>query len=241
MPVSSENKEEEPKAHVPDLSSVAAHQPVTSMRVMRTSPTALIACGLAFVSLILLLNFMTRTVTRADQVAAQQTTPGSRQQARTNSARSVEQARPQPSASFPQPKPSVETAVVPVVEAAPVPHKDDVERQQAAPVPTPAPAPPLVLAATSVDRSTSASRSEGGFTIQVGSFNELGQAEERAAKLGSAGVTAYVARVEIPKRGTWYRVQTGHFSSREEAVRYGTQLRAKGVVADFIVSPSKAT
>jgi cell division protein FtsN len=82
---------------------------------------------------------------------------------------------------------------------------------------------------------------EGGFTLQVGSFNAQAEADERAGKLGSLGVRAYVVSVEIPKRGTWYRLFVGSFSSREEAGRYGAQLRGRGAVADFIVTERRAT
>jgi cell division septation protein DedD len=81
-----------------------------------------------------------------------------------------------------------------------------------------------------------AAASEGGYTLQVGSFNNLSEADERVAKLSAQGIRAYAVRVEIPKRGTWYRVQVGRFINREEAGRYGAQLRGKGTVADFIVT-----
>jgi cell division protein FtsN len=82
----------------------------------------------------------------------------------------------------------------------------------------------------------SVSQGEGSLTIQVGSYNERAQAEARAASLKSAGIEAWVARAEIPGKGTWYRVQTGRFTSREEAERYGAQLRAKGAVKDLIIT-----
>jgi cell division septation protein DedD len=54
--------------------------------------------------------------------------------------------------------------------------------------------------------------------------------------LKSAGFEARSVAVEIPKRGTWYRVQSGRFINREEAERYGKQLRDKGVVSSFITT-----
>jgi cell division protein FtsN len=76
---------------------------------------------------------------------------------------------------------------------------------------------------------------KGNLTIQVGSYNNQAQANDRAAGLQSAGVDARVVRADIPGRGTWYRVQIGGFASREEALGYGNQLRAKGV-PEFIVT-----
>ncbi|HYG80033.1 MAG TPA: SPOR domain-containing protein, partial [Pyrinomonadaceae bacterium] len=76
----------------------------------------------------------------------------------------------------------------------------------------------------------------GRFAVQVGSYNEVGQANERAEKLRAAGLDPRVVSVELPKRGTWFRVMVGSFDDRAEASRYGAQLRAKGVAQDFVIA-----
>ena len=73
---------------------------------------------------------------------------------------------------------------------------------------------------------------EGSFTVQVASFNDQAQANERAASLKSAGIEARVVKVDIPGKGTWHRLQLGRFTTRAEAVRYGNQLKARGLVKD---------
>ncbi len=94
--------------------------------------------------------------------------------------------------------------------------------------PKPAPAP--------VEKAPSAPN-KGSLTIQVGSFKDQGEADSRAGRLKSvSGVDARVVKVNIPGKGTWYRVQVGGFSSREEAMSYGNQLKAKGAASDFIVT-----
>jgi cell division septation protein DedD len=98
---------------------------------------------------------------------------------------------------------------------------------------------PAVEEKASPTASTSKQSGEaqgGKVTIQIGSYNEVAQAEERVATLKSAGYEARSVAVEIPKRGTWYRVQSGRFVSRDEAERYGKQLREKGVVSNFITT-----
>ncbi len=77
---------------------------------------------------------------------------------------------------------------------------------------------------------------DGSFTIQVGSYNQITQADERAARLKAAGLDARVVQAVIPKRGTWYRVQTGRFFTRDEATRYITQLRSKGLAQDGFIT-----
>jgi cell division septation protein DedD len=80
-------------------------------------------------------------------------------------------------------------------------------------------------------------RGKGNLTLQVASYTDLGQANERATRLKSAGVRAHVVKATVPQRGVRYRVVAGRFTSAEEAKRYGQQLRAKGAVQDFIVTP----
>jgi len=182
----------------------------------------LVACGVAFISLIFLLNLVAQTGT----------TSAPEKVARTNA---------------PEPKASAQAATAPpATEVASLPPKENVrvtEKPAAQPTPTPTPAPTPAVKETQAPRTPqpdgAAPEGQDGFTLQIGSYNALAQAQGRVNELGAAGVSAYVARVEIPKRGTWYRVQVGHFGTREEASRYGTQLRSKGAVADFIITASK--
>ncbi len=81
-----------------------------------------------------------------------------------------------------------------------------------------------------------AAPNKGNLTVQVGSFNDQAQADERAASLKSKGVDARVVRADIAGKGTWYRVQVGGFASREEAMSYGSQIKSKGLAQDFIVT-----
>jgi cell division septation protein DedD len=239
LPGVSENVEVAMPHVGPIEASEAEHHERTGLRVMRTSPAALIFCGLVFISLIFLLDFMTQTGTTSAQQSAAANAQGNVEPSPAAAPQQVAQTN----TTAPEPAPSVEPVRVetPVQAAPDVPKEDAVEPEK---LPAqPAPNPPAAVnqqASDAPQPDASAPPSEEGFTLQIGSYNEQTQAQERVDKLGSFGVKAYVARVEIPKRGTWYRVQTGHFSSREEAARYGTQLRSKGAVADFIVTPSKA-
>jgi cell division protein FtsN len=80
-----------------------------------------------------------------------------------------------------------------------------------------------------------ASPNKGNWTIQVGSFKDQGEADARASRLNSSGGgEARVVKADIPGKGIWYRVQVGRVASREAAVSYGNQLRAKNLISDFI-------
>ncbi len=88
------------------------------------------------------------------------------------------------------------------------------------PIPAPAPATP----------------NKGNITIQVASYSDRTQADERANRLKASQIDARVVRAEIPGRGTWHRVQIGGFATREEATTYGNQLKSKRILEDFIVT-----
>lgn len=77
----------------------------------------------------------------------------------------------------------------------------------------------------------------GSWTLQVASYSDQGQAEARLASLKAANLPARMLKAEIPGKGTWYRIQIGGFGSREEAISNGGQLRARGVIQDFIATP----
>lgn len=95
--------------------------------------------------------------------------------------------------------------------------------------PSPKPAP-------QTEQPVAATPNNGNLTIQVASFNDQAQANERVNWLRSKGAEARTVKVEIPNKGTWYRVQIGGFKTREEASGYANQLKSKGVLQDFIVT-----
>lgn len=122
---------------------------------------------------------------------------------------------------------------------------------QKSPEVTAAPSPAAALPATPVKESSpaaavvpsatpQAAENNGRFTVQVGSHNDLGQANEQAEQLTRAGFEARVVSVEIPNRGRWYRVQSGSFTTREESKTYGGQIIAKGAAKAFVVSALSA-
>lgn len=96
----------------------------------------------------------------------------------------------------------------------------------------PAASQPAVPAGTTNDPS-------GRFALQAASFPSPAAAGEFATKLVRAGVPAYVVSAEIPKRGRWYRVRVGKFSSQDDANKFAgdAKLRAKtaGITLALVV------
>lgn len=202
-----------------------------SIRMVRVSLLWLLLSGSIFISFIILLNTMTRPGEQLGEV--------SKEVRSTNS--STNQAPEKP----------VEAAVAPVeetrVEPMPAPTAQPVEESkvEATPTaPTVEPSPELQpqreqVAEPEVRKPAPVQASAdtvGKFTIQVGSYNESRQAQQRLASLSSLGIDARVAQVEIPRRGTWYRVQVGRFSTRDEANRYAVELRTRRAAESTFVT-----
>ncbi|HVG35750.1 MAG TPA: SPOR domain-containing protein [Pyrinomonadaceae bacterium] len=218
----------------------------SGLRVLRASPIMLALCGIVFVSLIFLMDLTALRPNRAATVSrTSSASPAESVILPKNTARDQKDLANAPvvAANAPAPQPSAATPATqsPSVQpASPAPATDQTAMQQ-----------PAIASATSTNNNPKPAQAnaplaadaagEGGFTLQVGSFNNLAEADGRVAKLSALGVNAYAVRVEIPKRGTWYRVQVGRFMNREEAGRYGAQLRGKGAVADFIVTERRAS
>ena len=136
--------------------------------------------------------------------------------------------KPADSAQPPETKPGEVKGINGQVVPIPPVQKPDVSGPVGAsdtPKPTPTVTIPKVL-------------SKGNLTIQVGSFKDQGEADARASRLNSAtGGEFRVVKAEIPGKGIYYRVQqVSGFASREAAMSYGNQLRAKNLITEFIVT-----
>ncbi|MGB9178745.1 MAG: SPOR domain-containing protein [Pyrinomonadaceae bacterium] len=197
------------------------------VRLLPISPVALF--GIALVSLLLIFILDTRA---RQQKQAMPLIPVSQAQSSETSAPAQQQAATESTeADNPQPAPTASAAPLQAVA------ESSLAPLNPGPV---SPAPAVVESkkeeAETVVADKATTQTDGKFTIQVGSYPDNAQAQERIDKLSSGGLEARVVRTEIPKRGTWYRVQVGRFLSREEAARVGSQLRSKGTIQDFVVA-----
>lgn len=122
-----------------------------------------------------------------------------------------------------EPKPAV------TPEPAPPP-KPNPETTPAPPPATPEPQP----ASTPEPKPETAPKKTPGveFTVHLASFTEEANAQRSLAKLKSAGVPAFVSRIELDNK-VWHRLMAGRFPSRAEAEAYGRQLKAKGLTEDL--------
>jgi cell division protein FtsN len=92
-------------------------------------------------------------------------------------------------------------------------------------------------AATATKEDSSA---QGHFALQAASFPDRAAADEFAERLKAAGVPSYIVSIDLPRRGTWFRVRIGRFNTAEDAQKFAAeaQLRARatGMSLELIVS-----
>jgi hypothetical protein len=73
------------------------------------------------------------------------------------------------------------------------------------------------------------------FTLQVASFPNTELANKFVVQLAKAGEHPACATVELQGRGFWTRVFLGLFATADAARRYGDNLKARGIIAEFLV------
>ena len=73
---------------------------------------------------------------------------------------------------------------------------------------------------------------QGVFTVQVGAFREVEQAEKALAELNKSGYEAYVVPYISSVGSNWYLVRIGKFNTHQEAREYAVSFeRAEGMEA----------
>jgi cell division septation protein DedD len=200
------------------------------VRLMRVSPVWLVCSGLLFISLIFAFNWATKPNAQANNLTSDHSltesaaNTGTQQTASNAPAQAAEQAKVETDRNH-----SMDANAASTVNVA--------SSMNAAPSITSAEVNDSPAANSALEVKTSQlERGSGNFTVQVGSYSDGAQAQERAVGLKSAGFDARVLSIQLPRRGTWYRVQAGRFGTREEAARYALQLREKKLAAESIIT-----
>jgi cell division protein FtsN len=78
------------------------------------------------------------------------------------------------------------------------------------------------------------------YWLQAGAFSEQREADNLKAKIALTGLEATVRPVNIPDRGTLYRVRLGPYQSVDDANRTKTTLSQNGVAAAIIRTTDEA-
>jgi cell division septation protein DedD len=216
--------------------AVAPDPFAVGVRVLRMAPAWLLSMTAGCSMLIILLGWMNpggmaNTVAYAPAL---------------NDARPA-QAVPAPTAVPPpapaQPAQATEPAAVPgnaasAPEGVPAPKAEQAAPALEAPAKqeSATPATPQAEVKAQAESPAKSADAAGNFTVQVGSFNNSSEANVRVSSLRNDGFEARAVAVELPGRGTWYRVHVGRFADRAEASKAATSLRAKGAAAAIVVT-----
>lgn len=73
------------------------------------------------------------------------------------------------------------------------------------------------------------------YSLQVGSYQQMGEANFAVEKWKTKGYRAFLMIADIPDRGRWYRVRVGGFASREEAQKYQQQFQSQEAIQAIVV------
>jgi cell division protein FtsN len=93
---------------------------------------------------------------------------------------------------------------------------------------------PTSRSALAEKAESSAARSSR-FTLQVGSYPSLREAEPELLKLNENGLRAEVREVEITGKGKWFRLFVGQFDSVKDAEKAGKDFKKERRISDFVV------
>ena len=120
----------------------------------------------------------------------------------------------------------------------------DKEAPESKPAPRaaiPAP-PPAATAPAKPGSSPSAPKPHAGETywLQAGAFAEEKEADNLKARIAFTGLEATVRPVNLPDKGTLYRVRLGPYQSLDDANRIKTALSQNGVGAAIIRTTDEA-
>ena len=142
--------------------------------------------------------------------------------------------KPEPEPAAPQ----VTAAVQPESATQPKPEPEP----EAAPQPKPAPeAAPQTKPQTTVEPVPAEPLPTTGvrYTVHLASFGVKENAEQSMTRLRTAGVPAFISKIELNSK-TFYRLMAGSFATRSEAQAYGRNLTSRGLtkdLGDFTIKP----
>lgn len=80
-----------------------------------------------------------------------------------------------------------------------------------------------------------ASQKDMKYTIQVASYKDKANAEQKITELAKKDYKAFLVSKELKDKGTWHRVYVGNFSTKKEADEYLTKVK-KDYSGSFVIS-----
>jgi cell division protein FtsN len=81
-------------------------------------------------------------------------------------------------------------------------------------------------------------KSSGRYTLQIGSYSNQKEAQDRVKDLEISGLHPRIHGTDIKSKGRWYRIYLGGFPTKAAAEKAGEKYRAQGMIDSFIVAKS---
>ena len=72
------------------------------------------------------------------------------------------------------------------------------------------------------------------FLLQAGAFQNPAEADNVKAKLALLGLESNIETVDLPDKGTWYRVRLGPYRSLTEVNHIRAQLAQSGIDVSLV-------
>jgi cell division septation protein DedD len=72
------------------------------------------------------------------------------------------------------------------------------------------------------------------FTLQLSSFQAREDAEKLYGQIKGAGSSPYIAKAEVPDKGTWYRVRVGYFKTYDDALAGKTAFEKRHKIIAYV-------
>ncbi len=111
----------------------------------------------------------------------------------------------------------------------------EARREKVAVVSAPAPVAPKVAAVAAPAPIAPPPQPSALFSLQVGSFQDETSAQAAVKQYQARGYAPKMKTLQLPSKGTWYKVYIGNYSSREEADSARADVAAKYKGAPLIV------
>jgi SPOR domain len=75
------------------------------------------------------------------------------------------------------------------------------------------------------------------YTVQLEATQELEIALGKVKGFKGQGLDAYIVKIDVEGKGTFYRIRVGNFPTQADARKYGTDLQRLGFSSDFFIAP----
>lgn len=82
------------------------------------------------------------------------------------------------------------------------------------------------------------SKTGSGYLVQTGSFQDQQKAKEFSVKFTPLGYKPQIVMVNLPKKGKWFRVVIGGFSTKDEALKAADLIAEKIKGINCVVHPA---